>query len=169
MWSNSFPEGCSETSARARWCALFYAMIADGDAFGFSLGFTIFGETAVPFGGLAAVRNRRTRPDWKYLLGSKRRFWSAVTKPPNEVTDVSWSSREPFGGPDRRLKPPIVRFQGQFCLFTCPVLDVYKYHTFSFSELSSWLLRTLNLKERFLRENQIKNSFLHTQNHFHMH
>ena len=37
-----------------------------------------------------------------------------------------------FCGHDRRMKPQIVRFQGQFCLFTCPVLDAYKYHTFSF-------------------------------------
>ena len=44
MWCNSFPEGCSETSARARWCAWFSAMIAGGDALGFSFGFTIFGE-----------------------------------------------------------------------------------------------------------------------------
>ena len=95
------------------------------------LGFTIFGETAVPFGGLAAVRNRRTRPDWKYLLGSKRRLWSAVLKTPNEVVDVSLFSRDSFCGlvlrSGRRMKPQIVRFQGQICLFTCPVFGLYKY------------------------------------------
>ena len=32
------------------------------------------------------------------------------------------------------MKPPNVRCQGQTCLFTCPVLDVYKYTTFSFSK-----------------------------------
>ena len=60
-------------------------------------------------------------------------------------------------------------FQGQNCLFTCPVLDVYRYHTFSFSKLSSLTLRTLNFKERHLRENQIKNTFLTLKNHSHMH
>ena len=39
--------------------------------------------------------------------------------------------------------------QGQNCLFTCPVLDVYKYHTFSLSEQVLLLLRTLNFKDRF--------------------
>ena len=95
------------------------------------LGFTIFGETAVLFSGLAAVRNHRTRPDWKYLLGSKWRLWSAVLKTPNEVAVVSLFSRDSFCGlvlrSGRRMKPQIVRFQGQNCLFTCPVFGLYKY------------------------------------------
>ena len=36
--------------------------------------------------------------------------------------------------PGRRMKPLIGDFKGQTCLFTCPVLDAYKYHTFSLSE-----------------------------------
>ena len=141
VWCNSFPKGCSETSARALRCALFCAMIAGGVALGFSL--------VSPF----LVKRRFRSTAWppfetaerdlieKYLLGSKRRLWSAVTKPPNEVADDFWSSRESFGGYilwlGRRMKPLIVRFQGQICLFTCPVFGLYKYILISGSQSKS--------------------------------
>ena len=137
------------------------------------LGFTIFGETAVPFGGLAAVRNRRTRPDWKYLLGSKRRLWSAVLKTPNEVADVSLFSRDSFCGlvlrSGRRMKPQIVRFQGQICLFTCPVFGLYKYIFISSSNTSLLILRTLERYLERLERKSLKITSLILSTHIHMH
>src|SRR5579862_5215527 len=46
------------------------------------------------------------------------------------------------------MKPRIGDFKGQTCLFTCPVLDVYKYLTFSHSEEVLQCLRTLHFQER---------------------
>jgi hypothetical protein len=94
-----------------------------------------FGESAVTIGGLAAESKPPIRPDAFNISGLilrlDRRLRNRRMKPPL----LPCFSRDQFCGydrrPGRRMKPPIVRFQGQTCLFTCPVLDVYKYHTFS--------------------------------------
>ena len=82
-------------------------------------------------------------------------------------------SRDQFCGhnrrPGRRMKPPIVHFQGQTYLFTCPVLDAYKYTTFSFSKGQFSDSKNPKLQRETLERKSIKNSFLYTQNHSHMH
>ena len=67
------------------------------------------------------------------------------------------------------MKPPIVYFQGQTCLFTCPVFDVYKYTTFSFSKGQFSDSKNPKLQREILERKSINNSFLYTQNHSHMH
>ena len=63
-----------------------------------------------------------------------------------EIADRRFHSAATDRRLNRRIKPPIVRFQGQNCLFISPVLDVYKYHTFSFSEFSSFISKNPKLK-----------------------
>ena len=160
---NSFPEICSETSARARKCAWFCAKTAHGECPWLLLGFTNFGESAVTIGGLAAeskppirpdafiisglilrfvlrFRNRRMKPPFSPLFsGWILRLWSAAW-PPNETAELDilgrFLSRAQFCGQILRPRPQNetadCAFQGQNCLFTCPVSWCYKYHTFSF-------------------------------------
>ena len=100
-----------------------------------------------------AIRNRHSDLIVFYSSvsngGHDRRSWNRRMKRPK----FPCISRDSFCGyvlrPGRRMKPQIGDFKGQTCLFTCPVLDVYKYLTFSLSVYASWTLRTLNFKERF--------------------
>jgi hypothetical protein len=99
-----------------------------------------------------AVRNRRS--DLGDLIpsvsngGHNRRSRNRRMKPPKFPCSLG----NPFCGyvlrPGRRMKPPIGDFKGQTCLFTCPVLEVYKYLTFSCSEKVLECLRTLHFQER---------------------
>ena len=99
-----------------------------------------------------AIRNRRSDLVDLFLSvsngGHDRRFRYRRMKPPKFPCSLG----TPFCGyvlrPGRRLKPQIGVFKGQTCLFTCLVLDVYKYHTFLLSEKVLQCLRTLYFQER---------------------
>ena len=85
-----------------------------------------------------AVRNRRSDLVDLFISvsngGHDRRFRYYRMKPPKFPCSLGTPFCGYFLRPGRRMKPLIGDFKGQTCLFTCPVLDVYKYHTFSFSE-----------------------------------
>ena len=174
MWCNSFPEGCSETSARARWCAWFSAMIAGGDALGFSFGFTIFGERRLRSAAWPPNQNRRSRPDCNKCLGSKTAvmiggYVPAEWKRRMKSRFSGFNSAVLFCGPDRRMKPPIVRFQGQNCIFTCPVFGLYKYILISGSQTKFLIPRTLERYLERLERKTLKITSLFLSTHFHMH
>ena len=108
----------SETSALALRVLGFTRRLSMENALGFSFGLTIFGESAVTFGGLAAEWNRRISPEasgmflWlrsaatdrlskppfrpgRFIhLGLKRWSWSTVMEPPNETVEVPLFSRD---------------------------------------------------------------------------
>ena len=84
--------------------------------------------------------NRRMKPPFSPLFsGWILRLWSAAW-PQNETAELDilgrFLSRAQFCGHILRPRPQNetadCAFQGQNCLFTCPVSWCYKYHTFSF-------------------------------------
>ena len=86
------------------------------------------------------LRNRRMKPPFSPLFsGWILRLWW-VAWPPNETAELDilgrFLSRAQFCGHILRPRPQNetadCAFQGQNCLFTCPVSWCYKYHTFSF-------------------------------------
>ena len=87
-----------------------------------------------------------------------RRIWSPI-----DPLLLGFNSAVEFCGHDRRMKPPIGDFKGILVFSHALFLMAINITLSLFSYLVLWLKRTLNLKERFLRENQIKNSFLYTQ------
>ena len=102
VWCNSFPKGCSETSARAPWCTLFCAMIAGGDALGFSLDSPSlvkrrFRSAAWPPFETAErdlIENIFSGPNGGYY----RRFWKRRTKSPKFPCSLGTHSAVEFCG-----------------------------------------------------------------------
>ena len=148
-----------ETSAHVLMCAWFSAKTAYGECPWLLLWFHHFwwigglisghDRRMIPsfvsrsFWSISTVmiggHNRRSKPPIRpgrfnlsgLIMRLNRRFGNRQMKMPL----YPYSSRIQFSGcdqrPNRRMKPPIVLFQGQTCLFTCSVFDVYKYITFS--------------------------------------